>query len=126
MVKMPQKIDDFTIVLSEWTDIAECELNVYAGLDRLWSMLERYKMTAPITITVLDNQARCIRAIRGNRSQAAGWQLKDEATAVTPPIASEVEPPLILRVQDGKGNVLKMRLQLEVVKPEPLTTRSRD
>ncbi len=102
---MPQKIDDFTIVLSEWTDIAECELKVYAGLDRLWSMLERYKMTAPITIRVLDNQARCIRAIRGNRSQAAGWQLKDEATAVTPPIASEVEPPLILNVQDAKGNV---------------------
>jgi hypothetical protein len=89
-------------------------------------MLERYKMTAPITIRVLDNQARCIRAIRGNRSQAAGWQLKDEATAVTPLIASEVEPPVILNVQDAKGNVLKMRLQLGVVESEPLSAHSPD
>ena len=123
---MIQKIDDFTIVLCDWTDMAGCELNVYAGLDRLWSMLERYKMTAPITIRVVDNGARCIRAIRGNRSQAAGWQLKDEATALPPPIASEVKPPLILNVQDAKGNVLKMRLQMGVVKPEPLSTHSPD
>ena len=123
---MAQKIDDFTIVLSESTDMAECELKVYAGLDRLWSMLERYKMTAPIAIRVVDNQARCVRAIRGNRSQAAGWQLEDEETAVTPPIASEVEPPLTLNVRDAKGNVLKMRLELGEIKPEPLSMHSPD
>ena len=116
---MPQKIDDFTMVLPECTDMAECELKVYEGLDRLWRMLERYKMTAPIAIRVVDNQARCMRAIRGNRSQAAGWQLEDEATAVTSPIESEVEPPLTINVHDAKGNILKMRLQLGVVKPEP-------
>ena len=123
---MAQKIDDFTIVLPEWTDWAECELKVYGGLDRLWRMVERYKMTAPIAIGVLDNKARCVRAIRGTRSQAAGWQLEDEPTAVTPPIESEVEPPLTLNVQDAKGNVLKMRLQLGVPKPEPLSTHSSD
>jgi len=37
-----------------------------------------------------------VRAIRGTRSQAAGWQLEDEATAVTPSIETEVEPPLTL------------------------------
>ena len=37
-----------------------------------------------------------MRAIRGTRSQAAGWQLEDEATAVTPSIETEVEPPLTL------------------------------
>ena len=123
---MAQKIDDFTIVLPECTNMAECELKVYEGLDRLWWMLERYKMTAPIAIRVVDNHARCMRAIRGNRSQAPGWQLEDEATAVRPPIESEVEPPLTLNVQDAKGNVLKMRLQLGVVKPQPLSTHSPD
>jgi hypothetical protein len=41
-------MDDFTIILPELTDITSCDLKVYDGLDRL----ERYKMTAPITITV--------------------------------------------------------------------------
>jgi hypothetical protein len=45
---MPQGIDDFTIVLSELTAMAACELKVYDGLDQLWRMVERYKMTAPI------------------------------------------------------------------------------
>jgi hypothetical protein len=123
---MAQKIGDFTIVLSEWTDTAECELKGYEGLDRLWQMLERYKMTAPLAIRVVDNKARCVRAIRGSRSEAAGWQLEDEPTALTPPIGSEVEPPLTLNVRDAKGNALKMRLQLGVVKPEPLSTHSPD
>jgi len=123
---MPQKIDDFTIVLSEWTDIAECELKVYAGLDRLWSMLERYKMTAPIAIRVVDNKARCVRAIRGTRYQAGGWQLEDETTAVAPPLAGEVEFPLSINVQDARGNILKMRLQPGVPKREPLSNHSHD
>jgi hypothetical protein len=62
-----RKIDDFTIALPEWTDMAACELKVYDRLDRLWRMVERYKMTAPITIRVVDNQARSVRAICGNR-----------------------------------------------------------
>jgi hypothetical protein len=123
---MPQGIDDFTIVLPEVTDMAACELKVYDGLDRLWRMVERYEMTAPIAIRVLDNKARCVRAIRGTRYQAAGWQLEDEATAVAPPPGGEVEFPLTINVQDAKGNVLKMRLQLGVVKPEPLSTHSPD
>jgi hypothetical protein len=44
---MPKGIDDFTIVLPELTDMAACELKVYDGLDRLWRMVERYKMTLP-------------------------------------------------------------------------------
>jgi hypothetical protein len=54
---MPQAIDDFTIVLTELTDMAACELKVYDGLDRLWRMVERYKMTAPIAIRVVGDKA---------------------------------------------------------------------
>ncbi len=51
---MPQRIDDFTILLPELTDMVTCELETYDGLDRLWRMVERYKMTAPIAIRVVD------------------------------------------------------------------------
>jgi hypothetical protein len=40
-LKMPQGIDDFTIVLPELTDMAACELQVYDGLDRPWRMVQR-------------------------------------------------------------------------------------
>ncbi len=123
---MAHKIDDFTIALPELTDMAACELKVYDRLDRLWRMVERYKLTAPIAIRVVDNQARCVRAICGNRYQAAGWQLEDEATAVTPPLGSELESPLTINVQDAKGNILKIRLRLGVAKPEPLSKHSHD
>jgi hypothetical protein len=116
-VEMPQGIDDFTIVLPELTDMAACELKVYDGLDRLWRMVERYKMTAPIAIRVVDNKARCVRAIRGTRYQAAGWQLEDETNAVAASLGGEVEYPLIINLQDAKGNVLKMRLHLGIPKP---------
>jgi hypothetical protein len=118
---MPQGIDDCTIVLPELTDMAACELKVYDGLDRLWRMVERYKMTAPNAIRVVDNKARCVRAIRGTRNQAAGWQLADEVTAVAPPLGGEVEFPLTINSQDAKGNILKMRLQLGVSKLELLS-----
>jgi hypothetical protein len=59
---MPQRIDDFTIVLPELTDMAACELKVYDGLDRLWRMVERYKMTAPIAIRVVDNNGTVARS----------------------------------------------------------------
>ena len=54
---MPQGIDGFTIVLPKLTDLAACELKVYEGLDRLWRMVERYKMAAPIAIRVVDKKA---------------------------------------------------------------------
>jgi hypothetical protein len=124
---MPQEIDDFTIVLPELTDMATCELKVlYDRLDRLWRMVERYKMRAPIAIRVVDNKARRIRAIRGTRYQAAGWQLEDETTAVEPPPGGEVEFPLTINAQDAKGNILKMRLQLGVPKAKPLSNHSHD
>jgi hypothetical protein len=123
---MPQGIDDFTIVLPELIDMAACELKVYDGLDRLWRMVERYKMIAPLVIRIVDKKARCVRVIRGNRSQAAGWQLEDEANPLTPPLESEVEFPLTIHSQDAKGNILKMRLQFGVIKPEPVSTHSRD
>ena len=107
---MPQEVDDFTIILPEWIDMANCELEMYDGLDRLWQMVERYRMTAPIAIRVIDNEATCVRTIRGIRSQIAVWQLEDEPTAVTPSIESKIRSPLTLNVQDAKGNVLKMRL----------------
>ena len=121
---MQQGIDDFTIVLPELIDMASCELKVYDGLDRLWRMVERYKMTAPIAIKVADPKASCVRAILDTRCQAAHWQLRDEPTAVASPLGSEVEFPLTMNLQDAKGNVLKMKLQLAVVKPEPLSTHS--
>jgi len=87
---MPQGIDDFTILLPKGTDLASCGLETYDGLDRLWRMIERYKMIAPIAIRVVDDAARCIRAIRGTRNQTACWQLEDETSAPAPPIGAEI------------------------------------
>jgi hypothetical protein len=111
-------MDDFTINLPALPDITSCDLKAYDGLYRLWRMVERYKMTTPIIITVVDNAARQVRAIRGDRIQAGAWRLQDTPTAATPPIEGEFKFPLIIHVQDAKGNILKMRLQLEVPKPE--------
>jgi hypothetical protein len=44
--------------------------------------------------------------------------LEDTLTVATPPSEGEFEFPLTINVQDAKGNILKMRLQLEVPKPE--------
>ncbi len=76
---------DSTVILPELTDMAACELKACNGLDRLSRMVEKFKMTAPITIPVVDNTARCVRAIRGNCYQAAGRKLEDETTATAPP-----------------------------------------
>jgi hypothetical protein len=64
-------MDDFTIILPELNAITCCDLQVYDGLDRLWRPVERYKMTAPITITVVDKTARHLRAIGSDRIQQA-------------------------------------------------------
>jgi hypothetical protein len=111
---MRREIDDFTIALPELTDMGVCDLKVYKDLDRLWRMVERYKMTAPITIRVADNRARYVRAMDGTHNQATGWQLKDETLAFAQSLRGEAEFPLTMRVQDGRGNILKMRLQVEV------------
>jgi hypothetical protein len=44
--------------------------------------------------------------------------LEDTQTAATPPVQGEFEFPLTINVQDAKGNILKMRLQLAAAKPE--------
>jgi len=109
---MPQKIDDFTIPMPESSDMGACDLKVYDDLDWLWRMVERYKLTPPISISVIDNKAGSVRVICGDRHQASGWQLKDETSAVAQTPGAEVEFPLTVRVRDAKGNILKMRLQL--------------
>jgi len=75
---MSETIDDFTIIVPELIDVPTCELSVFDRLDQLWRMVERYRMTAPIVIKLVDNKARCLRTIRGDRHQATGWQLEDE------------------------------------------------
>ncbi len=111
-------MDDFTIILFESADMISCELKVYEGLDRLWQMVERYKMTAPIAITVVDKAARDVRTIRGVRTHAGAWQLENTSFAAAPPLEGEVEFPLTIKVQDANGNILKMRLQLDAARPE--------
>src|SRR5947209_6212491 len=123
---MPQGIDDFTIILAGWTDMGACDLRVYTDLERYGGWSNDIKMTAPIAVRVVDSKARCVRAIRGNCYQAAGWQLEDETTAVAPPLGGEVEFPLTINSQDAKGNILKMRLQLGVPKPELPSNHSHD
>jgi hypothetical protein len=108
---MTQRIDDFTIVLPELIDMATCGLETYDGLDRLWRMVEQYKMTAPVAIRVVDKKARCVRAFRGDRHPTSGWQLEEERPSVKPLFGDEVEFPLTINAQDAKGNILKMKLQ---------------
>jgi hypothetical protein len=68
-------------------------------------------MTSPLTITVVNNKAERVRSIRGNHHETIGWELKDE---IEPPVAGNAEFPLTIRVQDARGNILKLRLQLEL------------
>ena len=51
--------------------------------------------------------------IRGRHDQITGWQLFDEPRAIDQIAAAAVEFPLTIGVEDAKGNVLKMRLQVE-------------
>jgi hypothetical protein len=112
---MPQEVDDFTISLHQSTDMGVCDLKVYSDLERLWRMVDRYKMKAPISISVVDSNEACVRTICGNHDGATGWHLNDEASVVVPVDGPEF--PLILRVRDARGNILKMRVQLEVARP---------
>jgi hypothetical protein len=109
---MPQAIDDFTITLPELTDVVTGELKIYDGLDQLWRMVEHYKMIAPLAIRVIDNQARCVRTIRGNHHATAGWQLAEDTPSAKPAPDDEFEFPLTINTRDAKGNILKMKLQL--------------
>ena len=108
--RMPEAIDDFTIQLAHSTDMHACDLKVYSGLDRLWRMVARYRMASPLTITVIDNKAEHMRSICGDHDQTTGWKLKEETPRA---LASNVEFPLTIRVQDARGNTLKMRVQLK-------------
>ena len=110
---MSRTVDDFTIVLPQLRDMGACELKVYSEITQLWQMVERYKMTTPITIKIVDHNDGYIRTIRARHDQIAGWQLHDEPTAIDQIAAAAVEFPLTIRVEDAKGNILKMRLQLE-------------
>jgi hypothetical protein len=111
---MPEAIDDFTIQLPHSTDMHGCDLKIYRGLDRLWGMVERYRMTSPLTITVIDNKAQHVRSISGNRDQATGWKLKD---GKPPALTGTVEFPVTIRVEDARRSILKMRIQLEATIP---------
>jgi len=111
---MSRTVHDFTIVLPQLGDMGACELKVYSEITQLWQMVERYKMTTPITIKIVDQNDGCIRTIRARHDQVAGWQLHDEPSTIDQiAAATAVEFPLTLRVEDAKGNVLKMRLQVE-------------
>ena len=116
---MPQEVDDFTIHLHQPTDMGMCDLKVYSNLERLWRMVDRYKMKAPISISVVDSNKACVRAICGNQDPTTGWQLNDETSSMAQASKTEVdfEFPLTIRVQDARGNILKMKLQLNVAKP---------
>jgi hypothetical protein len=111
---MSQELDDFTIIVPESADMATCELKVYEDLDRLWRMIEKYAMTAPIAIRLVDNKARCVRAIRGACHQSTGWQLEEEILPGAALPGDEFEFPLNINSQDAKGNILKMRLRFRV------------
>lgn len=109
---MSHAIDDFTIILPELTDVLTGEVKIYHGLDQLWRMVERYKMTAPLAIRVIDNKARCVRTIRGNHRPTTGWELAEVTPSAESVLGDEVEFPLTINTQDAKGNILKMKLQV--------------
>jgi hypothetical protein len=115
---MQQQMDDFTILLPHSIDFGTCDLKVYSNLDRLWRLVKRYTMASPLRITVVDNKAEHVRAICANHHEVNGWQLKDEPSAVAPALAGDLEFPLAIRVQDAKGNILKMKLQVRNNKAE--------
>jgi hypothetical protein len=106
---MAPEVDDFTIPWHESADMGACDLKVYSDLDRLWRMVDRYKMKSPISICVVDRNDACIREIGGIHDPATGWHLNDETSVVVPVDGPEL--PLTLRVRDARGNILKMRVQ---------------
>src|SRR5882762_4665135 len=110
---MSRTVDDFTIVLPQLGDMGACELKAYSEITQLWQMVERYRMTTPITIKIVDHKDGYVRTIRGRHDPIADWQLLDEPRSIDQMAAAAVEFPLTIRVEDAKGNVLKMRLQIE-------------
>lgn len=77
-------------------------------------------MTSPLTITVLDNKAERVRSICGNHRQATSWELKNE---IEPAVARTAEFPLTIRVQDARGNILKLRVELELAVTDSVCVR---
>jgi len=45
-------------------------------------MVDRYKMTAPLSIRVVACNEACIRTICGNHDPATGWQLIDQTSSI--------------------------------------------
>jgi len=80
-----------------------CELKAYSEITQLWQMVERYKMTSPITIKIVDHKDGYIRTIRGRHDQIAGWQLLDEPSAIDQTAAGAVEFPLPYAWKTPKG-----------------------
>jgi hypothetical protein len=64
--------------------------------------------------------------MRAETAPQGGGQLVKEIAAVAPPLGDEVKFPLTINEQDAKGNILKMRVQLGVPKPEPLSSHAHD
>jgi hypothetical protein len=120
---MPQEIDHFTIPVPQSIDMGACDLEVYSGLHRLWRMVARYTMASPLTITVVDNKAEHVRSIRGSYDQATGWKLRDATSTVVPAVPGNVEFPVTIRVQDARGSILKMRVQIEATIPNSGSTK---
>jgi hypothetical protein len=56
-----------------WPIWPPANLKVYDGLDQLWRMVERYKVTAPITITVVDKTALTVgEVVHADNSRCSG------------------------------------------------------
>lgn len=102
--------DDFTVILPPGFDAAACGWKEYEGLDRLWRMVERYQLTAPVAVEVVDRLGHSVREFHGTRGQGGGWQLEEAPVPTEAPPHGEPEFPLILKMRDAKGNILKMRL----------------
>lgn len=119
---MRQEVDDFTIPLHQSTDMVACDLKVYSDLGQLWRLVDRYKMKAPISISVVDSNKACVRTICGNHDHATGWHLNDEALFVAPVDGPEL--PFTLCVRDARGNILRMKLQLESSKAEDVLKKT--
>jgi hypothetical protein len=100
---MSRTVDDFTIVLPQLGDMGACDLEVYSEITQLWQMVERYKMTTPITIKIVDHNAGYIRTIRGRHDQiAAGDCTMSQAQSIRPlPARSSSRLPYAWKMPKG-------------------------
>ena len=90
---MAEGIDDFTIVLPEWTDMAACELKVYDGLDRLWRMVERKSASTLLPSTPLMAGKTCASATRSWRWENRAGRSVRGSTRVPADAGTNVREP---------------------------------